>query len=151
MTRVAAKITGQKRLQKQLRALPDLARAGLLAALKKSVIGIHADVVLSIRKKSSGDKETRYNPKRNVTVSKPGEPPNTDTGKTISGYEFEVDEADLRGAVGSNDKVAAHLEFGTVHMAARPALRPAVKRARRSIPKAFKVEVDSSLRKVRGK
>lgn len=73
---------------------------------------------------SQGHRETRYNPTREVIVSKPGDAPNTDTGflKLRSGAEMQGPN---KSAAYSSAEYAEYLELGTAKMAPRPALRPA--------------------------
>lgn len=64
--------------------------------------------------------------------SAPGEPPNRDTGHldtNIEAYRTGPLEAEVRSQAGYADE----LEFGTSKMAARPYMRPAVKRQERKI------------------
>lgn len=64
--------------------------------------------------------------------SKPGEPPNEDTG--ILRTNIEVHQvAPLRVQVSSNAPYAAALEFGTSKMAERPYMRPATERKRKEV------------------
>lgn len=68
--------------------------------------------------------EVRYGPKRTVTVSDPGKPPNTDTGNLKNRTEvMRLGQNVVE--VASNADYAEALELGTDKMAARPALGPA--------------------------
>lgn len=64
--------------------------------------------------------------------SKPGEPPNEDTGLLRSRIEVHQ-VAPLRVQVSSNAPYAAHLEFGTSKMAERPYMRPATENKRKEV------------------
>jgi HK97 gp10 family phage protein len=69
---------------------------------------------------------------KNHVPSKPGEPPNEDTGLLRS--RIEVNQvAPLRVQVSSNAPYAVELEFGTSKMAERPYMRPATKRKRKEV------------------
>ncbi len=59
-------------------------------------------------------------------ASAPGEPPATDTGNLVNSIYAKMTDQ-VTGEVGSTAKYAAVLELGGAHMAARPALRPALK------------------------
>lgn len=68
--------------------------------------------------------------RRGIThrASSPGEPPAPDTGQARASITHAMgqDGEGLFVDVGSNLKTVKFLEFGTQHMAARPALRPAL-------------------------
>lgn len=95
-------------------------------ALKLSVLAIHSEAVKLIQENSDGPSQTRYAPKRTVNASKPGDPPNTDTGRLVQSVKFEFSKGFQQGRVGSNLKYAAWLEFGTEKMGPRPWLSTAV-------------------------
>lgn len=61
---------------------------------------------------------------RGHVPSRPGEPPNQDTGVLASNIET-TQPAPLRVRVSSNAPYSAPLEFGTSKMAPRPFMRPA--------------------------
>ena len=79
--------------------------------------------------------------------SKPGEPPNQDTG-VLAGNIEATRAGRLKALVTSSADYAAALEFGTSRMAARPYMRPArdKKKAevRDLVSKALKVAVRNS-------
>lgn len=62
-------------------------------------------------------------------ASAPGEPPAIDTGALFNSITHEM-ETQTSGATYTNMEYAAHLEFGTIHMAARPFFAPAAERVR---------------------
>jgi len=105
-------------------------------AVKLATIEAHAEVVRGVAKKSSGARETRYNPRRNVVVSRPGGTPNIDFGTFIKSIQFEVKKRS--GFVGTNDERGPWFEFGTKNMKARPWLNRGVKRARRKMKLIFR-------------
>lgn len=68
--------------------------------------------------------------------SKPGEPPNQDTG--VLGNNIETTQPTLlRVEVSSNAPYAVALEYGTSKMAERPYMRPAAAKVRKSAPKTL--------------
>ena len=94
------------------------------------------DVIQSIKKKSYGGGAIRYGPRRNVTISVKGKAPNNDLGGLVRGIRAYV----KRGKKGvynvefkSTAKYSLDLEFGTRKMAARPFMRPTLKRNRKNI------------------
>ena len=71
-----------------------------------------------------GSASGRKKGKHKHVPSKPGEPPNNDTGVLARGIET-VQLAPLVVEVSSNAPYSNALEFGTSKMAARPFMRPA--------------------------
>lgn len=120
-------------------------RQAAYEVLADGVLAIHGDAIKSIQSQSSnGGKQVRYNPKRTVTVSKPGQPPNSDTGILVKSIAFDVDKTNLKGKVGTNLMYGVWLEFGNERMPARPWLRPAyfrhVKEIQVNMAKALKTK-----------
>jgi len=66
--------------------------------------------------------------RRTVThqASAPGEAPASDTGQLVNSIKTIYNKTELSGIVRASTKYAAFLEFGTVRMAERPFLRPAL-------------------------
>lgn len=94
-------------------------------AAQLAAIDVMNNAKLLIQKTSNGQKVIRYGPKRSVTASKPGDPPNTDNGKLINSIKFAKNKKGY--VIGTNLRYGAHLEFGTEHMGARPWLSVALK------------------------
>jgi phage gpG-like protein len=61
--------------------------------------------------------------------SMPGSMPGVDTGALINSIQVEEDGSDTT-VVYTNQEYAPHLEYGTIHMAARPFMTPAAEAAR---------------------
>lgn len=91
------------------------------------VLEIHGTAVKSIATHKGSRSETRYKPTREVTVSPPGSPPNSDTGRLMQSITYTTKEGPkgLEAQVGTNLQYGAHLEFGTLNMEPRPWLYPA--------------------------
>lgn len=68
--------------------------------------------------------------------SRPGEPPNNDTGVLANNIET-VQVESLRVVVSSNAPYAAPLEFGTSRMQPRPYMAPALEKNRKYITQAI--------------
>ena len=81
--------------------------------------------------------------------SKPGDPPNDDTGLLADNIET-VQPAPLRVEVSSNAPYAAALEFGTSKMAERPYMRPAAARKRKEAVQLVQDHVNAAIRKSKG-
>lgn len=110
--------------------LPAWGRDFAKQAVARITLAVHREAIKGIQKVSQGRKQTRYGPgsgrKRVVTVSKPGDPFNIDTGETHTNIRPIVDLARLEGRI-EGPLVSFWLERGTKTMAARPWLRPAVR------------------------
>lgn len=137
--RVKAGLIGFPKLEKKL---GEVGAAFDKAANSSTIDGtflVHSNAIKSIQMNTDGEKVTRYNPKREVSVSKPGDPPNTDTGRLVQSIQFEFVEKTGKqtGIVGTNLRYGAWLEFGTEKMAARPWLAPALSKAAKEIGAIF--------------
>jgi HK97 gp10 family phage protein len=91
----------------------------------------------------TGPVVTRYNPKRTIAISAPGEPPASDTGFLASNITSEVRTVQgnqVFGIVRSTAPYSAFLEFGTTKMAARPFLQPALDKSANKIKRIFEKE-----------
>ena len=114
------KVTGAKAHAAHLRRIagPEMIKA-VGAALYTAGQEIEIDAEISITTGAvSGKKHV---------ASKPGEAPNADSHDLDRGIETVLVEP-LKVEVSSNAPHSAALEFGTSKMAARPFMRPAVKR-----------------------
>lgn len=100
---------------------------------------IVAEAKKSIAKRT-GTPGMRYSPKRSVLVSRPGQAPNTDTGRLISSIGYAIERTRLGDRLVNklkvNVKYGRYLEKGTSKMAARPFLRPAIKKHQKDLIKA---------------
>ena len=80
--------------------------------------------------------------------SKPGEPPNNDTGVLASNIETirGSEPGTIKYVVSSNAPYASALEFGTSRMQARPYLRPALEKNRERISKRLAAAINQANR-----
>lgn len=80
-----------------------------VAALGASALLVHTEAVKSIQEHRSRGVAYR---RRGVVhiASKPGSPPNTDTGKLVRSIKFEIDERELRARVGTDLDYGRDLE-----------------------------------------
>lgn len=77
--------------------------------------------------------------------SRPGEPPNRDSG-VLSGNIEALQEGPLRAVASSNAPYSQELEFGTSKMAARPFMRPAAEKVRPKVQKLVAQAVAKAIR-----
>lgn len=119
------KITGRRNVTRRMEALSGKEKVELVGqALEVAGGEIRAEASHLITRNSVGGKFH--------VPSLPGQPPNEDTGHLRSNIEVER-AAPLRVEVSSNADYAAHLEFGTSKMAARPYMRPAARNKRKRV------------------
>lgn len=99
-------------------------------AVLATALEIQSDVKKRIQRgPASGRVYVKSSPKRTHQASAPGQAPATDTGRLVNSVMFDqVDK--VTAEVSSVVRYASWLEFGTFKMAARPAWRPAVEKAR---------------------
>lgn len=97
---------------------------------------VRTDAIKSIQRVSNGKKVIRSRGKGNQyehTVSKPGDAPNTDTGRLAGSIQVEVRADDVY--VGTSVDYAPALEFGAAknNLKARPFMFPALERNKEKI------------------
>lgn len=128
-----------KEFEKKLKFMRESGQSAVYLKLVKNALRVHAKTVKSIAKITGSDKGKRYSGQRRdktgprggkyreVIVSDPGTPPNTDQGGLIESYGWEADKATLEARVGSNLAYARALELGLSSrgLDPRPHLRPA--------------------------
>lgn len=123
---MADRIVFDEAALQQLFASPDGPTGKMLAKRAVRVVA-HAK-----KNMSAGGGRTYARGRTSHTASAPGQPPAVDTGRLRASIDSDLG-ADSRGLVariGTNVVYARHLELGTVRMAARPFLRPALKAAK---------------------
>lgn len=133
---VEVKVEGLDRIDRATQRVRDLVAKEITTALYLSAKKVEREAKESIL---AGNKTGRVYKRRTVThrASAPGEAPASDTGRLVNSIHGELDTAKPgeafvvagRGAV----KYAAMLEFGTVKIAPRPFLHPALEKSRRWI------------------
>lgn len=126
------KVSGTEALVKSIMERSETMPAAINNELLLGVMEIHGTAVKSIAQHKGSQSQTRYNPTREVTVSPPGSPPNSDTGRLMQSIAYVVKEPQkgLEASVGTNLEYGVHLEFGTLNMAPRPWLYPAYEKHR---------------------
>jgi HK97 gp10 family phage protein len=111
--------------------LNDRAKKAVFAAMARLAINIQREAVVSIL---SGDKSGVVTKHGSVVhqASAPGEAPASDTGYLASHIQITMDKGKSEVCVIAKADYAPALEFGTLHMAARPFLSPAYHKYRPS-------------------
>ncbi len=127
-----ANITGGRELTDRLRRMADTVGPRLSDALLDAGEMIQKEAQISITEGAQSGK--------GHVASRPGEPPNNNLG-TLANHIESVRVAPLKVEVSSNAPYAAHLEYGTSKMAARPYMEPAVAKVRSELPGIFSAAV----------
>ncbi len=135
---IFGKITGIKKLNKKLDLFKKEVLANQIRAVQDSTFLVHETAIKLIQDNSRGKPQQRYNPKRVVKASKPGDAPNTDKGRLVQSIKFDFQDNGLKGRIGTNLKYGRMLEFGTSKMEARPWLSTAVFLVSKEVGKIFK-------------
>ena len=139
-----ARIIGDKALNAKL---TRLARgADVTPALVRAAERTRAAYIDKVMEVSPGRQDTRYTPRRTVTVSAPGTAPNTDTGDLVASTGTTI----LRRNQTETYASASHaddLEYGTAKMAPRPAMKPAFDETKQQAVEDIKAALREDLRR----
>lgn len=136
-----AKMQGAERFKKRLASLHSpAARARIRAALYVGADILRAEAALSIVHGAVQGK--------GHIASKPGEPPNRDTGQLDTSIHVREGQAgnDLRMEVVADAPHALPLELGTSKMEERPFMRPAAKKTAPRIRRLVQLAVNQIAR-----
>lgn len=131
------KIEGLEDLNKSLARISSKFESEATALVNRTAQNIRNTAVRSIQKTSGiGTYYKKSQPNRMHIASAPGQPPNTDTGR-LAGSIRTVETDTPTAYVDALADYAAHLEFGTRNMAARPFMTPAVEAEREKFRKGI--------------
>jgi HK97 gp10 family phage protein len=136
--KVSGTIKGVANIPKKFKKFQQEVMAYQIRAMQSATLKIHETAVKSIQENADGTPQVRYDPKRTVNVSAPGDPPNTDTGRLVQSIQMNFLNDGLTGQVGTNLLYGKYLEFGTTKMRARPWLAPAVAQVTEDLKDIFK-------------
>lgn len=140
---ISVEIKNEKQVVKKIMAMVEAGRMSVVGAITQVAVETHAEAIRSVQEIKGSRTQMRYNPRREVRVSDPGKPWNSDTGAGAASIQMEVDDSGAGEArVGSNTKYVAYLEVGTKTMEARPVLMPAFQKAKQILRSVFKFRAD---------
>lgn len=124
-----AVLTGDKQLIENIRKFGAQADAALAQIVLATAQNVRTHAIRSIQGgPKNGRLYEKYAPRRQHRASSPGQAPATDTGRLVSSIAADI--TGLTAEVSANVQYAAPLEFGTVNMAPRPFLQPALEKER---------------------
>ena len=137
-------VTGTKELQAALEALGDDISQSVTDAVNATGLELRSDIQKRIR---NGPATGRVYRRRSVAhqASAPGEAPASDTGRLRNSITFKQ-ESPLTVTVGSQLAYARYLEFGTRHIARRPAWAPAAMQAEPKFRKRLEAAIAGAIR-----
>lgn len=120
-------VQGAEQVQKNLKKLAKKYGEAAVEGAIELAETVRTSAINSIQDVSDGEEVTRTTAggeEYDHVASKPGDAPNTDTGRLVSSVQVEIKPKAI--TVGSTLSYSGHLEFGTKGMAARPWLFPAL-------------------------
>jgi len=144
-------ITGVDKTIKNLQGLAVDIDSAIDDAVLDVAHMVRSTAIKSIQEQSQGRtvrKTTQGGTPISHTVSAEGDAPNTDTGALVKSVAVEHTKGSRVAEVGSDLDYAAHLEFGTVNMAARPFLEPARQAHKRDLEPAINRAVTRQIQQV---
>jgi HK97 gp10 family phage protein len=105
---------------------------------------VEADAIKSIQRgPASGRTYEKFKPRRTHRASAPGEAPQSDTGRLAGSIESQRITV-LSYSVGTPLDYGRFLEFGTMKIAERPWLRPAIEKNRALFRKRIVVAIEKA-------
>jgi len=151
MAKIAVDIDTEK-LASRLAGITPEVGVEVRKAINAGALSVQREARKLIKNISPGKIETRYKPKRDQVVSRPGDPPNTDRGNLRKGIIATTTSGLLTksyvATVASTEKYSAALEFGVPgHMQKRPFMVPAFKNRIGSIRKKIKKALSTGVAK----
>jgi HK97 gp10 family phage protein len=137
MASVKVKIEGIEQTAEELKTVYKKIGQTQFQALYQSANLVRNTAIKLIQKTSQGETYVRKASKH--TASKPGDAPNTDTGRLVGSIKVYVGEN--HAEVKSDLDYAFFLEFGTKDIEPRPFLSPAIEMNQKKINEIFGREI----------
>lgn len=131
--KIEGRVKGTEKAVAQISKISSNVTDEMRLVVKEGMLLIHGTA-----RKSIQEHQSRGNKYGEHYASRPGNPPNTDTGRLVGSIEFDYDQDTNSAQVGTNLDYGAWLEFGTSTIAARPWLKPAFDKHKKEILNSFK-------------
>lgn len=137
-------------LIRNLNKYPELDKQ-IQKTLFRGAIRVHTQIIESITGPASGRIVTRYDPKRTIQISAPGDPPKTDQGDLGRGITMPVYENGYI-VIKSTAPYSLALEYGYEpnNLEPRPFMRPALKSKVPGIRNALRKQLNKFLQQFEG-
>lgn len=135
---ISMKVVNEKEFTNKINKQSKDVQKNLIRAVRIATTETRNVAVTSIvSNPRSGATATRYNPTRIINISKEGDAPAGDTGFLASNIHLSISTDGMSGEVESRASYSAALEFGTIDMAARPFLQPALEQGKQKYQRMF--------------
>lgn len=121
----------------------DLERA-LRGAVMETALAVEATAKVEIQTGAKSGRVYKRGSKSHI-ASAPGQAPATDTGNLVNSIATAEGTTGISAVVAVNAEYAEVLEFGGIHMKARPFLAPAVRSERQSFKKRCEKALEKAL------
>lgn len=143
MSGIKIDFLGATKLGRKLKEFQKISEQETIKAVKLSTLAVHGEAIKSINAHlSTGITYGRH------TASKPGYPPNTDTGRLVGSIKWEFEDKGMVGIVGTNLDYGKMLEFGTSKIAERPWLSRAYYEKQKEILELINNVYNEAVKKV---
>jgi hypothetical protein len=144
MTSVKLSVVGLDELTATLAQYGQRAEREIANVVRITAFDVEADAIKSIQRgPASGRTYEKFKPRRTHRASAPGEAPQSDTGRLAGSIESQRITA-LSYSVGTILDYGRFLEFGTMRIAERPWLRPAIEKNRALFRKRIVVAIEKA-------
>lgn len=146
--RTSVKIEGVKSVSEALARLDAQATSDVRDVINSTAQNIRNTAIRSIKNSPANGRV--YN---NHTASAEGNPPRTDTGRLASSIAVITDEQarSLEAEIGAYVDYAAHLEYGTRNMGARPFMFPALEQNMKGFVSKMKQALQKAMTRAKAK
>jgi HK97 gp10 family phage protein len=144
MTSIKLSVVGLDELTATLAQYGQRAEKEISNVVRITAFDVEADAIKSIQRGTkSGRTYEKFKPRRTHRASAPGEAPAGDTGDLARRITAEK-ERELQWSVGTDLPYGRFLEFGTMKIAERPWLRPAIEKNRALFRKRIVVAIEKA-------
>lgn len=146
--KTSVKIEGAKSVTAALARLDAQATKDVQDVINATAQNIRSTAIRSIKNSPANGRAYK-----NHTASAEGNPPRTDTGRLVGSIAVVMPEnaKALEAEIGAYVNYAAHLEYGTRNMGARPFMFPALEQNMKGYLSKMKTALNQAIARVRAK
>lgn len=146
--KTSVRVEGTKSVTEALARLDAQATSDVRDVINATAQNIRSTAIRSIKNSPANGRVYR-----NHTASAEGNPPRTDTGRLVSSIAVVTDDQanNLEAEIGAYINYAAHLEYGTRNMGARPFMFPALEQNMKGYMTKMKQALQKAIARAKGK